>query len=227
MATTIKRLLKPEHIVAGLFGVTAAPNAVVEVYRNIIFDSTTIVKEITICNPSAVDARITIAIKGENDAMDRSNALFYEANILAGQTAIISLSSILAFGKGLFVKATGATLNVHAEGVEILKSSAKQLVCSLIPTALTTIYTAPENKINFMYELFAVNTDFADVTMSLQIVPVNGVNDARNEILHEVTIKPNETLMYTTKMPLPSGYRLVAKASKANVINVVINGTEK
>lgn len=227
MATMIKRLSKPEHDATGLFGVAIAPNAVVEIYRNDIQDNTSILKELTICNPSTVDARITIAIKEENETLDRSKALFYEANVLAGQTAVLSLSAVIAFGKGLFVKAIGATLNVHAEGVELLKSSAKQLVCSLLSNALQTIYTASENKTNFMYELYAVNTDLVDVKMTFQIVPTNGVNDVRNEILHEVTIKPNETLMYTTKMPLPSGYRLVAKASKANVINVVINGTEK
>lgn len=227
MAASLKRLLKAVHDAVGLFGVSVAAGSTVEVYANATVNQTTIVKELTICNPSSTDARISIAIKAAADAMDRSKCFFYDAHILAGQTAIVSLSSVVESGKGLFIKATGAALNVHAEGVELMNSSAKQLACILAANTLQTIYTAPANKSNQMYQLLAVNTDAADATLTVQIVPSNGVNDARNTILHNVTLKPNETMMYTTKLPLPSGYRIVARASKANVINVVIDGTEK
>lgn len=229
MTAALKRFSTAANDATKLFGANVAAGSTVKVYGNPVVNTTAILKHLTLCNPSESAALITVAIKDDASAIALSNSIFYQAYLQAGQTAIIDMSSVIAYNKGLFVKveAGGGNVNVSAQGVELLNASAKQLLSAMLTDTYSSQYTTPANKESVVYQVFAVNGDSAPVTVSVQIIPASGQLDAKNCILYEVPVQPNETLMFTTKTPLPAGASIAVRASRAGKVHLIIDGTEK
>lgn len=232
MAARKQLLMTEAQRSAGLFALQVNSGASGLVYANPSAQTVSILKELTICNSSTGDALLTLALKGDAEAFALQNSIFRKAFVAAGQTVVIGLSSVLHYGKGLYVQvdadgATPASLNVACSGVELLNASAKQLCMSVLGINYASVYQTPVGKASTLYQVLAVNGSTADATISLQVVPNNGALNNANLILANVKIKPGETFMFSTSTPLPEGYSLMAKADTANAINLVIDGTEK
>lgn len=192
---------------------------------------TTILKEITICNPSNSDVYFTLGIKG-SEANGLNNAIFYKAYILAGQTNIMGLSSVVPTGKTIYVKTdavtTGGALNIIVSGVEILNSSGKQLVTTMLPVAITTpLYTVPSGKTAVLYQAMFTNGSSSATTVTMYIVPPLGTLIDDNLVLVDIPVESNETLIYAAATGLLAGSTIYAQSSTTNSINLTIDGTEK
>lgn len=217
------------------FGKSVDSGSTQLLYENLAGSSkTAIVKNLILCNPTAASALLTICIKASGVPVSLANAIFFRAQVGAGQTVILDLSSVVAEGKGIYASVfTGAggvatSLNISTIGVELntADASAVQMAMQMLTTSWQPIYVAPANVSTLMYQMLAANGSDASVKVSFQVVPVGGALDTKNSILSDVSLTVGETLIFDTVVPIPSGFTLYAKASVANAINLTLDGTE-
>lgn len=215
------------------FGKSIPSGATELLFENALSSKTTIVKTLIVCNPNAVSALLTITIKPAGVPVALENAIFWRAFVKSGKTVVIDLSSVLAEGMGIYATVdTDASLlptslSISTIGVQIPNASAKQLATKILTEEWEQVYTAPENKTCLIYQVLAANGSDSEANVSFQIVPTNGQVDPKNIVLSEVALVKSETLMFTTVLPIPSGFSLYAKASKPLSVNMTLDGTEK
>lgn len=221
----------PAQHASNQFGQVIPSGAHAELYSVPTVGITTIAKEISVCNPTTVDALLTLCIKGPVDGYLLSNSIFKKAFVPAGTTVFIQCSSVIAYGKGIYAQVdtdyAPTQLNIAVTGVELSGSTAKQMYQGLLSAAEQTVYTAPIGKETTLYQLLAVNGDTTARKVSIQFVPPSGVIGQVNELMHEILVDPGETLQYNSNYPIPAGWRIVAKADIGNVVNLTIDGVEK
>lgn len=209
--------------------IALAANATSTIYSTPV-DTTTILKELTVCNPTDVDVLFSLAVVGL-EGTGTTNYLFKEIYIAAGVTNIIGLSTIVPEGKGVVVKCvpytTGGSLNIIASGVELINSTGKQLVVSTLTTSPQVLYTVPAVKTGVLYQAMICNVSDTSAMITMHIVPPGGTASNANAVLSEVTVDFGSSLLYTASTAMPEGSTIVAKSSAANAINLTIDGTEK
>lgn len=215
------------------FGKSVASGSTALLYENTDSNKIAIVKNLIICNPTAASALLTICIKAAGVPVGLSKAIFYRAQVQAGKTVVIDLSSVIANGKGIYatvdtdIGGVATSLSISTIGVQLPSSaSAIQMAMLMLTTSWQPVFTTPSAKTALMYQMLAVNGAAENVKVSFQIVPVGGALNANNMLLSDVSLVPNETLMFTTVVPLPTGFMLYAKADKATSINMTLDGTE-
>ena len=207
-----------------------AANADAVVYTTPV-SKTTILKEVTICNPSSVNVYFSMNIPSGEAGV--SNAIFNNAFISAGQTNIIAVSSVLPYGKFLYMKVdpvtTGGFLNILATGVELSGSSAKQLATTLLSTDdSVSRYTVPALKTAVMYQAMFTNVSNAATTISLYIASAGSpAATTTNCILSQIPIAVGETVIYESATSLPTGSVIFAICGVNSAVNLTIDGTEK
>ena len=193
--------------------------------------TTTILKEITACNPTTTDAYFSLAIV-DSQGITATNFAFYKVVIQAGSTVILSLSSVVPEGKTVHIVVQAVTgpskLNIIASGVELVASSAKQLIVGMIPkTASTALYTTPVGKDGVLYQVLVTNVAAVSDSVTLYIVPPAGTVSTANMVLNNIAVQPNATLLYSAATALPAGTKIYATSNSINTLNLTIDGTEK
>lgn len=218
--SAIKRQLAQLNLVAGTSSLAYTPPV----------SQIGILKEVIVCNSSAIDTSFTMGIKGV-EAMGSSNVIFNKITIAAGTTSILSLSSIIPNGKTLYFAAdqitTGGSLNIIASGVEIATTTGKQLATSILPTVSTLLYTAPLGLTTTMYQAMFANVGTASTTISLWMVPPGGSAQDSNLVLKSINCDVGSTVMYSSSTVLLPGSKLFAMAGAAENINLTIDGMEQ
>lgn len=193
-------------------------------------DTTTILKELTVCNPTDVAVLFSLAVVGTSGT-GTTNFLFKEIYIEAGVTNIIGLSTIVPEGKGVVVKcvpySAGGSLNIIASGVELLNSTGKQLVVQTLTTSPQVLYTVPAEKTGVLYQAMICNVSDASAMITMHIVPPGGTAQDSNAVLSAVPVDFGSSLLYTASTAMPEGSMIVAKSDVSNAINLTIDGTEK
>ena len=192
---------------------------------------TTILKELTVCNPTTTDAYFSLAIV-DSQGVTATNFAFYNVVIQAGSTVILGLSSVVMVDKSIHVIAQAITgpsvLNIIASGVELVNSSAKPLTVGIIPTTITTPqYTTPVGKTSVLYQVLVTNVSAITDNVTLYIVPPTGTASSSNLVLSNIEVQPNATLMYVAATALPEGTKIYATSNLLNSLNLTIDGTEK
>ena len=192
---------------------------------------TTILKEITVCNPTTTDAYFSLAIV-DSSGVTATNFAFFQVVIQAGSTVILSLSSVVLEGKSVHILAQPITgpsvLNIIASGVELVNSTAKPLTVGVIPTATgSALYTTPVNKTSVLYQVLVTNVSLSTDKVTLYIVPPTGSASTANMVLNNIEVQPNATLLYSAATALPAGTKIYATSNLMNSFNLTVDGTEK
>lgn len=79
-----------------------------------------IVKEILVCNPTTSLVTLTVSLVASGGTAGVTNNVVADTPVGAGQTVVISLSSVMATGGFISLKASAATsLTVTISGVQI------------------------------------------------------------------------------------------------------------
>lgn len=191
---------------------------------------TTILKEITICNPTNVAVLFSLAVVNQSGP-GTYNFLFKEIFIDAGATDVIGLSTIVPEGKGIVVSCApydiGGSLNIIASGVELIDSTGKQLVVNTLTTSPQVLYTAPSMKTGVLYQAMICNVSAASAMITMHIVPPGGTAQIGNAVLSAVPVDLGSSILYTASTAMPEGSTIVAFSNVSNAINLTIDGTEK
>lgn len=99
---------------------TGQPNTTATTVYTAPASTTTIVKNIVICNTSASDATITVHFVPSAGSASASNRIISSLSVTANNTVIIECSGVLATGD--FISAqqgTSSAITLHITGVEV------------------------------------------------------------------------------------------------------------
>ena len=156
---------------------------------------------------------------------DRDAALLEARERLAGKTPLVIPSrQVLSAGDGIWAAASDPlSISVHASGVEVDEEGAlptRIFPPRLLSTVTTTIYTVPEDKRCFNFELAVLNVLTAAATFTSYLVPSGSNPDDPNRLTYGLDISPGETRTFSLRQVMEAGDKISVRSNRANALTI-------
>jgi hypothetical protein len=180
----------------------------------------TLIQEISLCNTTITDATFSLYIVPSGATLGSSNAIFYNATILAGQTVVISTDMTMLTNGTVQGSASVSGVNVKVSGNTA--SNIQRWYWSSMPTVATAVYTVPTATTNTIASIIVCNPTGLDQTFSLYFTNGSAAS-AANAYINNITISANTTVLADLATVLTTGSTVTAVGSSSG-LSLMVNG---